>query len=75
MTAIPLLSTARPEGELRTEAVPKQDLAAVRRLLAAFNCGDSAALDEVDSDAELQDEPRIPGADGTTGTAEPCGGR
>jgi hypothetical protein len=62
MTAIPLLSTDRPEGELRTEAVPAHDLAAVRRLLAAFNCGDSAALDEVDSDAELQDEPRIPGA-------------
>jgi hypothetical protein len=43
--------------DLRTEGV-----AAIRRLLSAFNRGDFAALDELDSDVELQDEPRIPGA-------------
>jgi ketosteroid isomerase-like protein len=31
-------------------------------LLSAFNRGDFAALDEIDLDAELQDETRIPGA-------------
>jgi ketosteroid isomerase-like protein len=36
--------------------------AAVRRLLDAFNRGDFSALDELDPGAELQDEPRIPGA-------------
>ncbi|MEA2419510.1 MAG: SnoaL-like domain [Thermoleophilaceae bacterium] len=35
---------------------------AVRRLLDAFNRGDFSALDELDPDAALQDEPRIPGA-------------
>lgn len=35
---------------------------AVRRLLDAFNRGDVSALDELDPRAELQDEPRIPGA-------------
>ena len=34
----------------------------VRRLLVAFNRGDRVALDELDARAELQDEPRIPGA-------------
>jgi hypothetical protein len=38
------------------------DVAAVRRLLAAFNRGDFSALDDVDAEAEFQDEPRIPGA-------------
>ena len=40
----------------------KRDVEAVHRLLDAFNRGDPSALDEIDSDAELQDEPRIPGA-------------
>ena len=39
-----------------------EDVGAVHRLLAAFNRGDFSALDEIDPDAELQDEPRIPGA-------------
>ena len=39
-----------------------EDVAAVRRLLNAFNRGDFSALNELDPDAELQDEPRIPGA-------------
>ena len=34
----------------------------VRRLLGAFNRGDFGALNELDARAELQDEPRIPGA-------------
>jgi SnoaL-like domain len=38
------------------------DVAAVHRLLAAFNRGDFSALDDVDPRAEFQDEPRIPGA-------------
>jgi SnoaL-like domain len=38
------------------------DVAAIRRLLAAFNRGDFSALDDVDPQAEFQDEPRIPGA-------------
>lgn len=38
------------------------DVEAVHRLLDAFNRGDFSALDELDPDAELQDEPRIPGA-------------
>jgi SnoaL-like domain len=42
--------------------MPTQDAATVHRLLAAFNRGDFSALDEVAQDAELQDEPRIPGA-------------
>ena len=42
--------------------MPAQDVAAVRRLLEAFNRGDFSALDELDPTAELQDEPRIPGA-------------
>jgi ketosteroid isomerase-like protein len=40
----------------------KDDVEAVHRLLAAFNRGDFSALDELDPQAELQDEPRIPGA-------------
>jgi ketosteroid isomerase-like protein len=40
----------------------KRDVEAVHRLLAAFNRGDFSALDEIDQHAELQDEPRIPGA-------------
>jgi ketosteroid isomerase-like protein len=40
----------------------KEDLTAVNRLLEAFNRGDVLALDEIDPQAELQDEPRIPGA-------------
>lgn len=39
-----------------------ENVDAIRRLLEAFNSGDLAALDELDVDAELQDEPRIPGA-------------
>jgi ketosteroid isomerase-like protein len=39
-----------------------QDVDTIRRLLDAFNRGDFAALDELDAEAELQDEPRIPGA-------------
>src|ERR687889_1802226 len=42
--------------------MPMEEVAAVRRLLAAFNRGDFSALDELDPRAELQDEPRIPGA-------------
>ena len=38
------------------------EVAAVHRLLDAFNRGDFSALDELDPHAELQDEPRIPGA-------------
>jgi ketosteroid isomerase-like protein len=40
----------------------KRDVEAVHRLLDAFNRGDFSALDEIDQDCELQDEPRIPGA-------------
>jgi ketosteroid isomerase-like protein len=40
----------------------KRDVEAVHRLLDAFNRGDFSALDELDPYAELQDEPRIPGA-------------
>jgi ketosteroid isomerase-like protein len=39
-----------------------EEVAAVHRLLDAFNRGDFSALDELDPEAELQDEPRIPGA-------------
>jgi ketosteroid isomerase-like protein len=42
--------------------MPTQEVAAVHRLLDAFNRGDFSALDELDPAAELQDEPRIPGA-------------
>jgi hypothetical protein len=42
--------------------MPTEDVAAVHRLLDAFNRGDFSALDELDPAAELQDEPRIPGA-------------
>jgi ketosteroid isomerase-like protein len=42
--------------------MPNEEVAAVRRLLDAFNRGDVSALDELDPHAELQDEPRIPGA-------------
>jgi ketosteroid isomerase-like protein len=42
--------------------MPTEEVAAVRRLLDAFNRGDFSALDELDPRAELQDEPRIPGA-------------
>ena len=42
--------------------MPTEDVAAVHRLLAAFNRGDFSALDEVAPDAQFQDEPRIPGA-------------
>jgi hypothetical protein len=34
----------------------------IRRLLRSFNRGDFGALNELDAGAELQDEPRIPGA-------------
>jgi ketosteroid isomerase-like protein len=43
-------------------AVSGQNVSAIRRLLDAFNRGQFAALDDVDPEAELQDEPRIPGA-------------
>lgn len=62
MTAISLLSTSRQTGEMLDGAPATQDVAAVQRLLAAFNRGDLSALDEVDPEAEFQDEPRIPGA-------------
>jgi ketosteroid isomerase-like protein len=39
-----------------------QNVDVVRRMLAAFNRGDFGALNELDPRAELQDEPRIPGA-------------
>jgi len=42
--------------------MPTEEVAAVRRLLDAFNRGDFSALEELDPRAELQDEPRIPGA-------------
>ena len=42
--------------------MPAEQVAAVRRLLDAFNRGDFSALEELDPDAEIQDEPRIPGA-------------
>jgi ketosteroid isomerase-like protein len=42
--------------------MPADDVEAVHRLLDAFNRGDFSALDELALDAELQDEPRIPGA-------------
>src|SRR5215208_456220 len=42
--------------------MPTEEVAAIRRLLDAFNRGDFSALDELDPAAELQDEPRIPGA-------------
>ncbi len=42
--------------------MPPDEVAAVRRLLDAFNRGDFSALEELDPHAELQDEPRIPGA-------------
>jgi ketosteroid isomerase-like protein len=38
------------------------DIIVIERLLNAFNRGDFAALDELDAQAELQDETRIPGA-------------
>jgi hypothetical protein len=39
-----------------------ENVEVVRRLLGAFNDGDFGALNELDAHAELQDEPRIPGA-------------
>jgi hypothetical protein len=45
-----------------TWEVSTEGLAAIRRLLSAFNRGDFAALNELDTEVELQDEPRIPGA-------------
>ena len=42
--------------------MPTEEVAAVHRLLDAFNRGDFSALDELDPAAALQDEPRIPGA-------------
>ena len=42
--------------------MPTDEVAAVHRLLDAFNRGDFSALNELDPAAELQDEPRIPGA-------------
>ena len=42
--------------------MPTQDAEAVHRLLEAFNRGDFSALNEIDPHAELQDEPRMPGA-------------
>ena len=50
-----------------------ENVEVVRRLLAAFNRGDFGALNELDARAELQDEPRIPGAGwnyGTTGAVD-----
>jgi ketosteroid isomerase-like protein len=42
--------------------VSSQNVEVVRRLLGAFNRGDFGALNDLDAHAELQDEPRIPGA-------------
>jgi hypothetical protein len=42
--------------------MPAEQVAAVRRLLDAVNRGDFSALEELDPEAEIQDEPRIPGA-------------
>lgn len=39
-----------------------QNLEAIERLLEGFNRGDFAALNHLDADAELQDQPDIPGA-------------
>lgn len=39
-----------------------QNLEAIERLLEGFNRGDFAALNQLDADAELQDQPDIPGA-------------
>jgi hypothetical protein len=39
-----------------------ENIEVVERLLRAFNQGKFAALDDMDPDVELQDEPRIPGA-------------
>jgi ketosteroid isomerase-like protein len=39
-----------------------ESIEVVQRLLDAFNRGDFRALNELDPRAELQDEPRIPGA-------------
>jgi ketosteroid isomerase-like protein len=48
--------------EILADSMPTREVAAVRRLLNAFNRGDFSALEELDPHAELQDEPRIPGA-------------
>jgi len=37
-----------------------EEVHAIRRLLEAFNRGDFAALNELDGEAEIQDETRIP---------------
>ena len=42
--------------------MPAEEVEAVHRLLDAVNRGDFSALEELDPEAELQDEPRIPGA-------------
>ena len=39
-----------------------ENVEVVRRLLGGFNSGDFGALNELDAHAELQDEPRMPGA-------------
>jgi ketosteroid isomerase-like protein len=49
-------------GAILAGPMPTEEVAAVLRLLDAFNRGDFSALDELDPRAELQDEPRIPGA-------------
>jgi ketosteroid isomerase-like protein len=45
-----------------TREVSTEGIATIRRLLSAFNRGDFAALEELDREVELQDEPRLPGA-------------
>jgi hypothetical protein len=45
-----------------TREASAEGVAAIRLLLSAFNRRDFAALNELDSAVELQDEPRIPGA-------------
>jgi ketosteroid isomerase-like protein len=42
--------------------MPADEVATVRRLLDAFNRGDFSALEELDPNAAIQDEPRMPGA-------------
>ena len=50
-------------------AVFSENVEVVQRLLSAFNRGDFGALNELDPRAELQDEPRMPGAGWNRGYA------
>jgi ketosteroid isomerase-like protein len=59
--AAPSLAIGLARADTRT-AVATGNVDAIRRMLDGFNRGDFAALNELDPQAELQDEPRIPGA-------------